>query len=156
MAYGKKYTITQKTHDCVDLVVDIYEKDYTGSITSYQAVSVVLQPNSSEEDPIASIVSSELDIQFTISTEADYANFLTLLDFDDTKYYVELVINSAVKWKCFLFNDYAQVGFTGGIQQVSLNAIDGLSLLRYTFFDGFENTNNNVKLLNIIDRKSVV
>jgi hypothetical protein len=150
MAYGKKYTITQKTHDCVDLVVDIYEKDYTGSITSYQAVSVVLQPNSSEEDPIASIVSSELDIQFTISTEADYANFLTLLDFDDTKYYVELVINSAVKWKGFLFNDYAQVGFTGGIQQVSLNAIDGLSLLRYTFFDGFENTNNNVKLLNII------
>ena len=150
MAYGKKYTITQKTHDCVDLVVDIYEKDYTGSITSYQAVSVVLQPNSSEEDPIASIVSSELDIQFTISTEADYANFLTLLDFDDTKYYVELVINSAVKWKGFLFNNYAQVGFTGGIQQVSLNAIDGLSLLRYTFFDGFENTNNNVKLLNII------
>jgi hypothetical protein len=150
MAYGKKYTITQKTHDCVDLVVDIYEKDYTGFITSYQAVSVVLQPNSSEEDPIASIVSSELDIQFTISTEADYANFLTLLDFDDTKYYVELVINSAVKWKGFLFNNYAQVGFTGGIQQVSLNAIDGLSLLRYTFFDGFENTNNNVKLLNII------
>jgi hypothetical protein len=150
MAYGKKYTITQKTHDCVDLVVDIYEKDYTGSITSYQAVSVVLQPNSSEEDPIASIVSSELDIQFTISTEADYANFLTLLDFDDTKYYVELIINSAVKWKGFLFNDYAQVGFTGGIQQVSLNAIDGLSLLRYTFFDGFENTNSNIKLLNII------
>jgi hypothetical protein len=150
MAYGKKYTITQKTHDCVNLTVDIYEKDYTGSIISYEAISVVLQPNSSEEDPIASIVSSELDISFIISTEADYVNFLTLLDYDDTKYYVELVLDGAVKWKGFLFNNYAQVGFNGGTQQVSLNAIDGLSLLRYSFFDGYENTNSNVKLLNII------
>ncbi len=150
MAYGKRYTITQVTHDCVDLVVDIYEKDYVGDVTSYQAVSVVLQPNSSEEDPIGTIVSSELNVSFTISTEEDYANFLDLLDYDDTKYYVELVINTVVKWKGFLFNDYAEVGFTGGTQQVALNAIDGLSLLRYSFFDGFENTNDNVKLLDII------
>lgn len=150
MAYGKKYTITQKTHDCVDLVVDIYEKDYSGSITSYQAVSVVLQPNSSEEDPIGTIVSSELNVSFTISTQEDYANFLDLLDYDDTKYYIELVIEGVAKWKGFLFNDYAEVGFTGGTQQVAINAIDGLSLLRYSFFDGFDNTNENVKLLDII------
>jgi hypothetical protein len=150
MAYGKKYTITQKTHDCVDLTVDIYEKDYTGAVTSYQAVSVVLQPNSSEEDPIGTIISSELNVSFTISTEEDYANFLDLLDYDDTKYYVELLISGVVKWKGFLFNDYAEVGFTGGTQQVAINAIDGLSLLRYSFFDGFENTNDNVRLLDII------
>ena len=150
MAYVKKYTITQKTHDCVDVIVDIYEKDYVGAITSYQALSVVLQPNSSEEDPIATIISSELNVAFTISTEADYANFLDLLDFDDTKYYIELVINSVVKWKGFLFNDYAQVGFAGGTQEVSITAIDGLSLLRYSFFDGFENTNDNLRLLDII------
>ena len=150
MAYGKKYIITQKTHDCVDLVVDIYEKDYSGSITSYQAIAVVLRPNSSDEDPIGTIISSELDVSFTISTEEDYANFLDLLDYDDTKYYIELVIEGVVKWKGFLFNDYAEVGFTGGTQQVAINAIDGLSLLRYSFFDGFENTNENVKLLDII------
>ena len=150
MAYVKKYTIAQVTNDCVNLVVDIYEKDYVGAITSYQAVSVTLKPNSSEEDPIGTIISSELDVAFTISTESDYANFLKLLDYDDTKYYVELVINNVVKWKGFLFNDYAEVGFTGGTQQVSLNAVDGLSLLRYSFFDGFENTNDNVKLLDII------
>lgn len=150
MAYGKKYTITQKTHDCVDLIVDIYEKDYIGSVTSYQAVSVILQPNSSEEDPIGTILSSELNVSFIISTETDYANFLDLLDYDNTRYYVELVINSSVKWKGFLFNDYAEVGFAGGTQEVSINAIDGLSLLRYSFFDGFENTNDNVKLLDII------
>lgn len=150
MAYGKKYIITQVTHDCVDLVVDIYEKDYVGDTTSYQAISVVLQPNSSEEDPVATILSSELNVAFTISTEEDYANFLDLLDYDDTKYYVELVINNVVKWKGFIFNDYAEVGFTGGTQQVALNAIDGLSLLRYSFFDGFENTNADVKLLDTI------
>lgn len=150
MAYGKKYTITQKTHDCVDLIVDIYEKDYVGSVTSYQAVSVILQPNSSEEDPIGTILSSELNVSFIISTETDYANFLDLLDYDNTRYYVELVISSSVKWKGFLFNDYAEVGFAGGTQEVSINAIDGLSLLRYSFFDGFENTNDNVKLLDII------
>lgn len=150
MAYGKKYTITQKTHDCVDLIVDIYEKDYVGSVTSYQAISVILQPNSSEEDPIGTILSSELNVSFIISTETDYANFLDLLDYDNTRYYVELVISSSVKWKGFLFNDYAEVGFAGGTQEVSINAIDGLSLLRYSFFDGFENTNDNVKLLDII------
>jgi hypothetical protein len=150
MAYGKKYTITQKTHDCVDLLVDIYEKDYTGAVTSYQAIAIVLQPNSSEEDPIGTIISSELKVGFIISTETDYANFLDLLDYDNTRYYVELVINGLVKWKGFIFNDYAEVGFAGGIQQVSISAIDGLSLLRYSFFDGFENTNDNVKLLDII------
>lgn len=150
MAYGKKYTITQKTHDCVDLSVDIYEKDYIGAITSYQAISVFLQPNSSEEDPIGTIISSELKVGFIISTETDYANFLDLLDYDNTRYYVELVINGLVKWKGFIFNDYAEVGFAGGTQEVSVSAIDGLSLLRYSFFDGFENTNDNVKLLDII------
>lgn len=150
MAYGKKYTIIQKTHDCVDLTVDIYEKDYVGAVTSYQAISVVLQPNSSVEDSVATIVSSELNVSFTISTEADYVNFLDLLDYDDTRYYVELVINSLVKWKGFLFNDYAEVGFAGGTQEVSITAIDGLSLLRYSFFDGFENTNDNLKLLDVI------
>jgi hypothetical protein len=150
MAYGKKYIISQVTHDCNDLLVNIYEKDYSGATTSYQAISVVLQPNSAEEDPIGTIISSELKVAFTISTEADYANFLDLLDYDDTKYYVELVIDTVVKWKGFLFNDYAEVGFTGGTQEVSITAVDGLSLLRYSFFDNFENTNGNVKLLDTI------
>lgn len=150
MAYGKRYTLTQKSHDCADIIVDIYEKDYTLSVKSYEAVSVVLQPNSAEEDPIATIISSQLDVSFIISTESDYANFVDLLDFDDTRYYVELIIDGSVKWKGFLFNDYAQVGFTGGTQQVSINAIDGLSFLRYTFFDGFENTNDNIRLLDVI------
>ncbi len=150
MAYGKKYIITQKTHDCVDVVVDIYEKDYVGDTISYQAVSVILQPNSSEEDPVATIISSELSVNFNIYTEEDYANFLDLLDYDDTKYYVELVIDNVTKWKGFLFNDYAEVGFAGGTQQVSVTAIDGLSFLRYSFFDGFENTNSDIKLLDTI------
>lgn len=150
MAYGKRYIIAQKTHDCVDLTVEIYEKDYVGSITTYQAVSAILQPNSADEDPVGCIISSELDVSFTISTNEDYANFLDLLDFDDTKYYVELVIDGVVKWKGFLFNDFSEVGFTGGTQQVNIKCIDGLSFLRYSFFDNSENTNIPVKLLDII------
>lgn len=151
MAYELRYTISQLLRDETLQIVKIYEKDYIGStITSYDATSIILQPNSNEEDPIGGIISSQLNVSFLISTQEDYNNFPDLLNYDDYKYYVELVIGESVKWKGFLFNDYVNVEFTTGNQEVNIVCIDGLSFLRYIIYDSEESINDNIALLYII------
>ncbi len=140
MAYGLNYTLTQSLRDETIQIVKIYKKDYSGAVKTYQPTRIILQPNSSEEDPIANIISSQLDVSFIISTEDDYLKFPDLLNFDDTLYYVELVIDNVIKWKGFLFNDYINLAFTTGNQEVNIVCVDGLSLIRYNNFD----TNNSI------------
>ena len=151
MAYGLRYTITQELRDETILIAKIYEKSYVGAtVTPYTGTNITLVPNSSNEDPVATIISSQLNISFIISDQDDYDNFPDLLNFDETKYYVELVINSEIKWRGFLLNDYVQVPFTTGNQEVSINCIDGLSFLRYKFYEGDVNTNSLVKLIDML------
>ncbi len=151
MAYGLKYTITQELRDELPQVVKIYEEGYLGStITTYTSTGIQIQPNSNEEDPIGGIISSQLNVSFLISTQEDYDNFPDLLNFNDNKYYVELVIGGNTKWKGFLFNDYINVQFTTGNQEVSITCIDGLSFLKYIYYDSEESINNLITLLNII------
>jgi hypothetical protein len=151
MAYGLRYTITQELRDGTSLIVKIYEKSYVaGIVTPYIGTNVSLVPNSANEDPIAIIISSQLNVSFIISDQEDYDNFPDLLNFDETKYYVELVINSVIKWRGFLLNDYIQVPFTTGNQEVSINCIDGLSFLRYIYYDGDVNINSLIKQIDII------
>jgi hypothetical protein len=151
MAYGLRYTLTQELRDGLSQVVKIYEEDYVGAtVTTYQATSVSIQPNSNEEDPIGGIISSQMDVSFLISTEEDYENFPQLLNFNDFKYYVELVINGNIKWKGFLFNDYINVQFTTGNQEVSFTCIDGLSFLKFINYESEVSINDLISLLNII------
>jgi len=151
MAYGLRYTITQELRDGTSLIVKIYEKSYVGStVTPYIGTNVSLVPNATNEDPIASIISSQLNVSFIISDQDDYDNFPDLLNFDETKYYVELVIDNVIKWRGFLLNDYIQVPFTTGNQEVSMACIDGLSFLRYIYYDGDVNVNSLIKLIDII------
>lgn len=131
MSYGLRYTITQKLRNESDLVLNIYENGYAGTIvTNYQSVKLEIQPNSSNDEPLPSIISSQLNISFVISTQADFDNFPYLLSTDDRKYYVELINGSNKLWVGFLFNDYVQVPFTTGYLQIDLIAIDGLSFLK--------------------------
>ena len=151
MAYGLRYTITQELRNETSLIVKIYEKSYVGAtVTPYIGTNVSLVPNATNEDPIAIIISSQLNVSFIISNQDDYDNFPDLLNFDETKYYVELVINNVIKWRGFLLNDYVQVPFTTGNQEVSITCIDGLSFLRYIYYDGDVNVNSLIKLLDII------
>ena len=150
MAYGLRYTLTQELRDETIQIVKIYKKDYSGSVKVYEPTSIILQPNSNEEDPIGGIISSQLNVSFIISTEDDYTNFPDLLNFDDTLYYVELVINNLIKWKGFLFNDYIDVAFTTGNQVVNIVCVDGLSLIKYNNFDTNNSINSVIPLINLI------
>lgn len=156
MAYGLNYTLTEILRNESTLVVNIYKKDYTGAVKTYQPTSITLQPNSSQEDPLAGIISSQLNVSFLISTEDDYDNFPDLLNADDRLYYVELVnvvgANTYVKWRGFLFNDYINLPFTTGNQIVNFVCVDALSYLKYTTFSSLEgNINATDNLLNILN-----
>jgi hypothetical protein len=131
MSYGLRYKIIQKLRDETDLVCNIYLSEYTDTIiTNYQATSIQIQPNSSNDEPLPTILSSQLNISFVISTQNDFDNFPVLLSTDDRKYYVELVNNSNIMWVGFLFNDYVKIPFTTGYLEVDLIAIDGISFLQ--------------------------
>lgn len=150
MAYALRYTISQILRNSTLQVANIYEKDYVGSVKTYEATSIVLQPNSNEEDAIGGIISSQLNISFLISTENDYANFPDLLNYDDTFYYIELVTEANVIWKGFLFNDYINLDFTTGNQQVNIVCIDGLSLIKYNDYTTNNSINKVTPLINVI------
>lgn len=156
MAYGLKYTLTQILRNESTLVVNIYEKDYVGSIKTYEPTRILLQPNSNEEDPLAGIISSQLNVSFLISTQDDYDKFPDLLNDDDRKYYVELVnvigLNTYVKWRGFLFNDYISLPFTTGNQEASFVCVDALSYLKYKTYSPLDvNINETDNLLNILN-----
>jgi hypothetical protein len=152
MSYGIKYILTQALRDGTNLYVNIYDRDNIDeSPIDYEAVNIQLNSNASEDEPLAAIISSQLNISFIVSDE-NYADFPDLLNFDVRKYFVKLLNNDTLLWCGFLFNDYVQVPFTTGYVQVDMIAIDGLSFLENTQFNFFELKSINAaeKLIDII------
>lgn len=133
MAYGLKYRITQALRDDTILQARIYEKDYTLLVKDYEAIDISLESNASNDEPIAGIISSQLNISF-LTTIEDGEDFPTILSFDIRRYFVKLYNGENLLWSGFLFNDYVSVPFTTGNVQVDLLAIDGLSFLENTDF----------------------
>jgi hypothetical protein len=152
MSYGIRYILTQALRDGTNLYVNIYDRDNIDeSPIDYEAVNIQLNSNASEDEPLAAIISSQLNISFIVSDE-NYADFPDLLNFDVRKYFVKLLNNDTLLWCGFLFNDYVQVPFTTGYVQVDMIAIDGLSFLENTQFNFFELKSINAaeKLIDII------
>ena len=152
MSYNQRYNLSQVLRDGTTLSVKIYDKDYSGSnIIDYEATNIRLQSNASGDEPTAGIISSQLNISFIV-TEDDGANFPSLLTFDDRKYFVKLYKDSTLLWAGFLFNDYVQAPFTTGWIEVSLIAIDGLSLLQYPVYNYITDTYSTslISLLQVI------
>ena len=151
MAYGLRYTITQALRDGTSLVARIYEKDYTLTVKTYDAINISLDSNASDDEPLAGIISSQLNISF-LTTIEDGEDFPTILSFDIRKYFVKLYNGDTLLWCGFLFNDYVQIPFTTGNVQVDLVAIDGLSFLEYTefIFEESLSINGTNRLIDII------
>lgn len=131
MAYGLRYTISQILRNENTQTIEIYEQDYTDDIVkSYIPTSIILQPNSSEEYPYPSIISTQLTFSIILETEDDYEQFPDVLSKNNRKYWVVYKEGADVIWRGFLFNDYAQVGFSTGINEASLVCIDAISFLQ--------------------------
>jgi hypothetical protein len=153
MAYGLRYTITQILRNGNTLKVEILEKDYTGlSVKTYTATNIILQPNSSVEYPNPTIISSQLNFSFILETDDDFTQFPDVLTSNDRKYWVILKENTNVIWRGFLFNDYSQVGFSTGIQEASLIAVDGISYMQNVPYVVDDSINKTENLLSIISK----
>jgi hypothetical protein len=153
MAYGLRYTISQILRNESLLEVEILEKDYTDiEVKSYTATNIILQPNASQDYPNPQIISSQLNFSFILETEDDYIQFPDVLTSDDRKYWVILKEDSNVIWRGFLFNDYSQVGFTTGIQEAYLVAVDGISFIENVPYVVDDSINKTENLLSIISK----
>jgi hypothetical protein len=130
MAYGLRYTLTQILKNGNTQVLEIYQEDYVGSVKTYIPTSISLKPNSSNEYPYPAIISTQLEFTFILETEDDYNQYPSVLSSNARLYYVLLKEGANVIWRGFLFNDYSEVGFSTGISQSSLIAIDGISFLK--------------------------
>lgn len=154
MAYAKRYKITQKLRNGVDQIAYIYEDAYVGTIKSYQATTISIEPNSSNDEPEAAIISSQLNISFLISTDDDYNQLPDFLSYNDKKYYVELVFDAvlgeSIKWRGYMFNDYSTIPFTTGVQQVDIICIDAISFMEYFIYQLPDNINTLQNLKTIL------
>ena len=131
MAYGLRYTISQILRNENTQIIEIYEQDYVaGIVKTYTPTSIILQPNSSNEYPYASIISTQLTFNIILETEDDYDQFPDVLSKNNRKYWVVYKEGATVIWRGFLFNDYAQIGFSTGINEASLVCIDAISFLQ--------------------------
>jgi hypothetical protein len=130
MAYGLRYTLSQILKNGNNQVLEIYEEDYVGSVKTYIPTSISLKPNSSNEYPYPAIISTQLEFTFILETEDDYNQYPNVISSNDRLYFVLLKEGSDVIWRGYLFNDYSEVGFSTGISQSSLIAIDGISFLK--------------------------
>lgn len=151
MAYGLRYTITQILRNGNNQVVEIYEKDYVaGIIKTYKPASIIVQPNSNEEYPYPTIISTQLNFSILLETQDDYDQFPNVLSQDDRKYYVVLKEDTDVMWRGFMFNDYTQMGYSTGITQADFVCIDAISFLKNIEFVRDDSINQLITHLKVI------
>jgi hypothetical protein len=151
MAYGLRYTITQILRNGTNQVIEIYEKDYVaGIVKTYKPVSIIVQPNSNEEYPYPTIISTQLNFSILLETQDDYDQFPNVLSQDDRKYYVVLKESTNVMWRGYMFNDYTQMGFSTGITQADFTCIDGISFIQNIEYVRDDSINQLDTQLNVI------
>jgi hypothetical protein len=155
MAYGLNYNLQQALRDGSSLFVNIYKDGYTGAVYNYTPTSITIEPNTISDEPEPGIISSQLNISFLLSSQADYDNFPVLLSFNDREYYVELTRipqggTETVIWRGYMFNDYVDVPFTTANLQVNITCIDALSFMRNLIYPYPDNINTTIKLKTVI------
>jgi hypothetical protein len=151
MAYGLRYTITQILRNGTNQVIEIYERDYVaGVVKTYKPVSIIVQPNSNEEYPYPTIISTQVNFSILLETQDDYDQFPNVLSQDDRKYYVVLKESTNVMWRGYMFNDYTQMGFSTGITQADFTCIDGISFMQNIEYVRDDSINQLDTQLNVI------
>jgi hypothetical protein len=151
MAYGLRYTITQILRNGTNQVIEIYERDYAaGVVKTYKPVSIIVQPNSNEEYPYPTIISTQVNFSILLETQDDYDQFPNVLSQDDRKYYVILKESTNVMWRGYMFNDYTQMGFSTGITQADFTCIDGISFIQNIEYVRDDSINQLDTQLNVI------
>ena len=134
MAYGLKFVIQSKSINGLVYNLDIYEKDYAGSIYTLNPSEspFILNVLASSDDVMANIVSTELRVKIDVSNP--YPAFLSLQNNDQFLTYGEFSYLQGVSkntlFKGFLITDAATTPFTTGFKEIEVTFTDGLSILK--------------------------
>lgn len=130
MAYGKKYTITSIGYGGQTFVGEIYERDYSGTVYPFELdkFPFTYRILASSDDVYQPILASEVLIKVDIT---DFNNALPdFLSFDDTKYFVKILVNSNLFWRGYMLSDNIQIPFNTGFIGLEMSCTDGFAILK--------------------------
>jgi hypothetical protein len=120
--YGKKYEACTKNLSGVDAVVEIWERNYSGSFTSLDSADFIFNWGKFGGDEFDTIVNSSLD--FAIIGEKN--QFDEFLDGGNRKWQVRLLVGGNIFWKGYINNSILQK-----------DVIQRKQILRFSASDGF-------------------
>lgn len=134
MAYNIHYRSTAVSLNGNTYQLDIYEKDFTGSIITIPVSSTpfVMKANASSDNQYEPILASELNVNLDIT---DYQNeFINFANEDQFKYYGKLTYSGNLVFQGWVLADAMTSPFTTGRVECAFSIIDGLAMLKSIYY----------------------
>jgi hypothetical protein len=123
MAYAVKYRVEFSTVYENDVRIDILEDAFGGSITDLTGISFFLSHSDSDKSKTPTVRKSELEFSIATNTPSVF------IAESATQYKCNLYLNSVLNWTGWMDAGAANYVLIDGLQEIKLNAKDGLHLL---------------------------
>jgi len=147
MAYAKHYSTNFATQNNDQLVIELWEDGYDGSVIEYRCNSFNLQYIPEGDDPYEPIYASQ--IQCVLDVTDDEENMPNFTEMNDRKYWVKIFRGGSFFWQGWALSDNVQFNFSTGIKELQFNAVCGLGMLADIDFRT-DSTDFRVTLLQVI------
>lgn len=114
--------------------LDIYEKDYSGSIITIPTSSnpFVIKVNASSDNQFEPILASELNVNLDITDHQDV--FINFANEDQFKYFGRLTYSGNIVFQGWVLADAMTSPFTTGVVECAFSIIDGLAMLKSIYY----------------------
>lgn len=134
MAYNIHYRSTAVSMNGNTYQLDIYEKDYSGSIITIPTSSnpFVIKVNASSDNQFEPILASELNVNLDITDHQDV--FINFANEDQFKYFGRLTYSGNVVFQGWVLADAMTSPFTTGVVECAFSIIDGLAMLKSIYY----------------------
>jgi hypothetical protein len=139
VVYGKRYTLAFDSVDGVDYTLDVYKKNYEGTVTDVigGASPAIIEYSDNGNDKYESIKGSKCSIELQSETNFQFLDFFSS---DEREHRIDLLKEGVLFWRGFILPDIYNEPFIAPKYFVSLTASDGLGTLKgYPYADA----NNN-------------
>ena len=126
--YGVKYIIDTQSIIDNSWRIDIEEKDYSGTTTTFlgSGTPIRIKYTNNGEEKFSPIAASEAIIQFV---DDDFL-LENIIDPDDKKYRISIYQDDVLQWRGLLATDDCNELYQSGYRVFELVAVDGLGLLK--------------------------
>lgn len=134
MSYSINYRSTAVSKNGNTYQLDIYKKDYTGSIITIPVSSrpFVIKANASSDNQFDPILATELNVNLDITDNQD--NFIDFSNEDQFMYFGRLIYGENLVFQGWILPDAMTSPFTTGRVECSFSIIDGLAMLKTIYY----------------------